>query len=87
MEREGLVLPDNEAKRPGDWCKDEELEECLVYLDELKESGVVNMFFATGYLQQHWIDAKHGTGRKPSRGAMNQILKYWMKTYHDRHPD
>lgn len=75
-----------EARRPGAWCKDDILEKCLVFLDELKESGVVNMFFSIGYLQQFWIDEKLGPTR-PSRGAMGQILKYWMATFHERHPD
>ena len=59
--------------------KPEELkEEHLVYLDELRESGVTNMFGATPYLQVEFRLGKHK--------AMD-ILSYWMETFSERHKD
>lgn len=51
---------------------DEQLEECSEYLDELKESGVTNMFGATPYLVNQFgfskIDAR-------------LVLAKWMADY------
>lgn len=47
-------------------------EEHLEYLDELRESGVTNMFGATPYIQKEF-----GVDRNE---AIN-ILKYWMETF------
>ena len=49
-------------------------DEHLEYLDELRESGVTNMYGAVPYLQ-----AAFGLGRKEARN----ILSYWMKTFGD----
>jgi len=50
-------------------------EEHLVYLDELIESGVTNMFEAAKYLVEEfgmeWLEAK-------------EILQHWMKTLSER---
>ncbi len=57
--------------------KPEELEEeHLDYLDELRESGVTNMFGARPYLEE--------TFNLTSKEA-SQILSYWMKTFSERH--
>ena len=48
-------------------------DEHLIYLDELRESGDTNMFFARPYLQAEFPDlSKEGAGK---------ILKYWMKSF------
>ena len=52
-------------------------EEHLVYLDELRESGVTNMYGAGDYLRDEF-----GMDRRQSLA----ILAYWMETFSDRHP-
>ena len=51
-------------------------EAMLVYLDELRESGVTNMLGAGPYLQQTF-----GLDKKDARTA----LVRWIETYTDRH--
>lgn len=81
----GKRLEIGEVRRPGSWLSDEMLEKGLVFLDELRISGKVNMLYSTGYVQTWWKDV---TGKsKLSRNAANQILKYWLATFHERHPD
>jgi hypothetical protein len=58
--------------------KDEsELQEYLDYLDDLRESGVTNMFGAGAYLEDAF---------NLGRDAARSVLTYWMKTFSDRHP-
>ena len=52
-------------------------DEHLEYLDELRESGEVNMFGARSYLMDEFWLAKKEAG---------EILKYWMGTFGERHP-
>lgn len=52
-------------------------EEHLTYLDDLRESGITNMFGAAPYLAQNF-----GLTNQASR----EILVYWMKTFKQRHP-
>lgn len=52
-------------------------DEVLEYLDELRDSGVTNMFGAGEY-----IEMTFGYDRKEARAA----LLYWMHTYSERHP-
>ena len=51
-------------------------EEHLEYLDDLRESGVTNMFGAGSYLREEF-----GMDRKES----SVILSYWMDTFSERH--
>lgn len=51
-------------------------DEHLEYLDELRESGVTNMFGAAPYLAR-WFALDIETARK--------YLSYWMKTFGQRH--
>ena len=52
-------------------------DEHLEYLDDLRESGVTNMFGAGEYLCADFdITAKESHG----------ILQYWMSTFSKRHP-
>ena len=51
-------------------------EEHLIYLDDLRESGVTNMFGAGQYLEDDF-----GLSRDEAR----EILTYWMKTFSERH--
>ena len=53
-------------------------EEHLTYLDNLRESGVTNMFGATEYIEREFSVSK-----KDAR----EILSYWMKTFSERHKD
>lgn len=48
------------------------------FLDDLRESGVTNMFGATPYLRK----AFKGLSEKEARS----ILTEWMKTFSERHP-
>ena len=49
-------------------CRDEQLD----YLDDLRESGVTNMFGAGAYLQEEF-----GLDKIEAR----EILMYWMETF------
>lgn len=53
-------------------------EEQLVYLDVLRESGVVNMFGAAPYVQDEFPELTKDEARK--------VLTYWMQTFGERHP-
>ena len=50
--------------------------EHLIYLDELHESGVTNMYGATSYI----VDEFGIKGK-----IAQKILSYWMKTFSERH--
>jgi hypothetical protein len=52
-----------------------EKQEMFEYLDTLRESGVVNMFGATPYVQEAF-DLK--------KAEAKQILKEWMENYGKR---
>jgi len=52
-------------------------EDHLIYLDNLRESGITNMFGARPYL----INAY----RELSKKDASEILTYWMKTFSERH--
>lgn len=53
-------------------------DDVLEYLDELRESGVTNMFGAGPY-----IEATFGYDRKEAKDA----LLYWMHTFSERHQE
>ena len=53
-------------------------EEHLDYLDDLRESGVTNMYGAGAYLERTFkVDNKDAIA----------ILSYWRKTFSSRHPN
>lgn len=52
----------------------EELTEFFAYLDDLRESGVINMFGAGAYLQD---------GFNISREDASAVLSKWMSTFSD----
>jgi hypothetical protein len=52
-------------------------DEHLVYLDECRKSGLINMFGAGSYLRSHF---------GLSKDDASSILSYWMGTFSDRHP-
>ena len=54
-----------------------DLEEMLDYLDDLRESGITNMFGATPYIEDTFA---------LSRKVSSACLLYWMTTFCDRHP-
>ncbi len=50
----------------------------LIYLDDLRESGVTNMFGAGAYLESEFpLSSKEAS----------TVLQYWMQTFSDRHPE
>ena len=53
-------------------------DEHLDYLDEIRKSGIVNMFGAGTYLQEEF---------SLSREEARTILKYWMDTFGERHAE
>ena len=59
-----------------EFCTDEHLE----YLDDLRESGITNMFGARPYLIGEFPKDKL------SKKEAQEILLYWMKTFSERHP-
>jgi len=54
-------------------------EKYYEFLDNLRESGVTNMFGATPYLMEAFSDL--------SEVKAMEILKSWMGTFSDRHPE
>ena len=53
-------------------------DEHLDYLDEIRESGIVNMFGARPYLMNAF---------EMSDDDARTILLYWMKTFGERHAE
>lgn len=51
------------------------IEEHLSYLDELRESGVTNMYGAAAYLVREFFLTRDEAG---------DVLSYWMKTFSKR---
>lgn len=51
-------------------------DEHLEYLDDLRESGVTNMFGATPYLEKEF---------DMDRKSAGETLQYWMDTFGERH--
>ena len=54
------------------------MEEYFEFLDDLRESGEVNMFGATPYLIAAF---------NLSRSDASRILAEWMRTFSVRHPE
>ena len=52
-----------------DYCTDAMLD----YLDELRESGVTNMFGAGSYLRREFFDL--------DEAKSHEVLGYWMQTF------
>ena len=50
----------------------------LTYLDDLRESGVTNMFGASEYLERTFSEL--------DRNDAHDILGYWMESFGERHP-
>ncbi len=55
------------------YCTDEHLE----YLDDLRESGITNMYGASPYIKKEF---------GVSNNEAIEILSYWMNSFSDRHP-
>lgn len=51
-------------------------EEVFVFLDDLRDSGVINMFGASSY-----IESAFGLKRFEAK----ELLLEWMKTFSERH--
>lgn len=52
-------------------------DEHLTYLDDLRESGVTNMFGAAAYLTREFGLDRHDA---------KDVLMYWMASFSERHP-
>lgn len=50
----------------------------LEYLDDLRESGITNMWGASAFLHREFCDL--------SKQESKDILIYWMDTFSERHP-
>lgn len=59
-------------KERPEFCTEEHLD----YLDDLRESGVTNMFGAGAYLRKEFPDLK--------RGSELDVLSYWMGSFSER---
>lgn len=59
-------------KERPEFCTEEHLE----YLDDLRESGVTNMFGAGAYLRKEFPGLK--------RGREREVLSYWMSSFSER---
>lgn len=53
-------------------------EEVFTFLDNLRESGVTNMFGASPYIREMWPEL--------SRKEASALLVEWMETFEKRHP-
>ena len=53
-------------------------EEHLLFLDNLRESGVTNMFGAAKYVELKF--------KLLTRAEATEVLSYWMRTFSERHP-
>ncbi len=62
----------NKHKRPQ-FITDEHLE----YLDDLRESGITNMYGAVPFIMRMFL---------VSRSLAKEILMYWMESFEERHP-
>ncbi len=63
----------NKTEERPEFVTDEHLE----YLDELRESGVTNMYGASPYVQREFPELSQDQSRK--------VLTYWMHTFSERH--
>ena len=54
-------------------------EEMLTYLDELRGSGITNMFGAASFLTASFPELTQSEAR--------EVLKYWMESFAERHPN
>jgi hypothetical protein len=52
-------------------------DEHLLFLDDLRESGVTNMFGCSPYIQDEF---------SVSRADAKTIAIYWMQSFGERHP-
>ena len=52
-------------------------DEHLTYLDDLRESGITNMFGAGEYVERRF---------SLDRSTARTILTFWMKSFNERHP-
>lgn len=52
-----------------DYCTDDH----LIFLDDLRKSGVTNMFRAAPFLEDHFEDLTSSKSRK--------VLQYWMFSF------
>jgi hypothetical protein len=50
-------------------------EKHLIFLDELRESGITNMYSARSYILDEFPDLEENVA--------GDILGYWMKTFSD----
>jgi hypothetical protein len=66
-------MSDTEEVKP-DFVTDEHLE----YLDDLRDSGVTNMYGAPAYLKRAF--------RKLTEQQAREATQYWMHTFSKRHP-
>lgn len=57
-------------------CEELQREEYLEFLDNLRESGVTNMFGAGQYLEEAY---------DLSQNDARDVLLFWMETFGDRH--
>ena len=53
-------------------------EEHLEFLDELRESGVTNMYGARPYVQRAFPELE--------KGQASTVVGYWMRSFGERHP-
>ena len=58
-----------------DYCTDE----MLVFLDNLRESGVTNMFGAGSYVEEEFPEL--------TRTKARMTVSYWMASFASRHPE
>ncbi len=60
-------------------------EEHLLFLDELQDSGEINMCGAGSYLEEEFPELSGDSSFRSSLKT-NQILKYWRESFMERYP-
>lgn len=73
----------NDQPQKPTWLEQENLEAALIFLDELRESGITNMYGARPYLQDWWLE-EYILDELTDKEA-SELLAYWMKTFSERH--
>ena len=71
-----ISFPSAEELLQGAKVDEDAIEPVLVFLDDLRDSGVVNMFGAAPYIREAFsVDRRTAT----------KLLTYWMETFAERH--
>lgn len=72
----------NEKAVKPEWISEERLNDSLLFLDDLRESGITNMYAAGVFVSDWWEDEY---SEIITEKQSSDILLYWMGTFSERH--